>query len=178
MADPQDPKDHPEKFAEDPDRQSPSTPAPTEQSQSFMSEEEVEPHRDKGHYEVVSDIKMGHAKVPTFLKIVYATLAVWALYYALFAQPIDDKMEAAPSTEPSVEAGAETFGTSCAACHNATAERKIGPGLAGSFERLGEEELKKVLHNGRPDKGMPAPPSLGLNDKQIESLLLYIKSLK
>jgi mono/diheme cytochrome c family protein len=178
MADPRDPKDQKGKFSEDPDQQSPKTPAPTPQSQAFLAEEEVEPHEDKGHYDTVSDIKVGHAGIPKFLKIVYATLAVWGVYYALFAQPVDDRMEAAPSAEPTVEAGAEAFATSCAACHNITAERKIGPGLAGSFERLGEEELHNVLKNGRPDKGMPAPPSLGLNDKQIESLFLYIKTLK
>lgn len=182
MADPRDPNDQTKdtagKFAEDPDKQTPETPAPTPQSQVNMSDEEVETHRDKGHYDVVSDIKMGHAKVPKFLKFVYAALAVWGLYYALFAVPTDDRMQAAPSTEPSVEAGAETFATSCAACHNTTAERKIGPGMGGAYTRLGDEGLKEVLHNGRPDKGMPAPPSLGINDKQIESLFLYIKTLK
>ncbi|ASS74861.1 hypothetical protein CIG75_07630 [Tumebacillus algifaecis] len=178
MADSRDPKDQTGKFAEDPDRQTPQTPAPTPQAQDFLSEEEVETHKDNGHYEVVSDIKVGHAKVPTFLKFVYAILAVWALYYALFAKPIEDQMQAAPATEPSVEVGADAFATSCAACHNTTAERKIGPGLAGAYERLGDDGLKEVLHNGRPDKGMPAPPSLGLDDKQVESLFLYIKTLK
>jgi mono/diheme cytochrome c family protein len=167
-----------DRFSEDPDKQTPQTPAPTEISQTFMTKEEVEPHKDKGHYETVSDIKVGHAGIPKFLKLTYALLAAWSLYYALAARPIDDRSDASAPAEPTVEAGADVFSVSCAGCHNVTAERKIGPGMKGVAARLGPEELKKVLHEGRPDKGMPAPPSLNLNDTQIESLRLYLESLK
>jgi len=168
----------PNKYAEDPDRQTPETPAPTSRSQAFMVPEEVEPHQDKGHYNVVSDIKVGHAKVPKFLRFFYASMAVWALGYALFATATNDRTEASPAAEPTVEAGAEAFAASCAGCHNITAERKIGPGLAGVHGRLGDEGLGVVMTQGRPDKGMPAPPTLGLNDKQIQSMILYLKTLK
>lgn len=181
MSDTRDPKQPPNPeshFSEDPEKQTPATPAPTEQAEVFMTPEEVEPHKDKGHYDVVSDIKMGHAGVPKFLKFVYAALAVWGLYYALAAKPVDDRIEASPAAEPTVEAGAEVFGASCAGCHNVTAERKIGPGMAGVHARLGDEGLLDILHNGRPDKGMPAPPALGLNENQIESIALYLKTLK
>jgi mono/diheme cytochrome c family protein len=173
MSDTRDPK-----FSEDPDKQAPSTPAPTQPSQLFMTPEEVEPHKDKGHYDVVSDIKVGHGAIPKFLKLTFAVLAGWALFYMLTAKPVNDRAEPSHASEPSVEVGADAFATSCSACHNATAERKIGPGMLGAATRLGPEELDKVLHNGRPDKGMPAPPSLGLNDTQIASLKLYIQSLK
>jgi mono/diheme cytochrome c family protein len=173
MADTRDPK-----YSENPETQSPATPAPTEQSELFMTEEEVEPHKDKGHYDVVSDIKVGHAGVPKFLKFVYAILAVWGLYYALTAAPINDRMEASPSDQPTAEAGADIFATTCAGCHNVTAERKIGPGMLGVYQRLGDQGLSDVLHNGRPQTGMPAPPSLGLNENQIKSLELYLKALK
>jgi mono/diheme cytochrome c family protein len=171
MADPRDPKDpnHP---------QPPVTPAPTDLSKTFMVEEEVEHHQDKGHYTVTSDIKVGHGKVPKFLKFVYAALAVWGVYYALAASPINDRTEASPNAAPTAEAGADVFSASCAGCHNATAERKIGPGLLGVHERLGDQGLDDVLKNGRPDKGMPAPPSLNLNENQIQSLKLYLTSLK
>lgn len=171
MADPRDPKDpnHP---------QPPVTPAPTDLSEQFMVEKEVEKHQDKGHYTVVSDIQVAHGKVPKFLKFIYAALAVWAMYYALTASPINDRVEVSPSAAPTAEAGADVFSTSCAACHNVTADRKIGPGLLGVHERLGDEGLDLVLHNGRPDKGMPAPPSLNLNENQIQSLKLYLTSLK
>ncbi|KEO85036.1 c-type cytochrome [Tumebacillus flagellatus] len=156
----------------------PKTPAPTDTAQTFQTSEEVEPHQDDGHYTVVSDIKVAHGKVPKFLKFVYAALAVWGLYYALAAKPINDRTEASPSAVPTAEAGAEVFSTSCAGCHNPTAERKIGPGLLGVQQRLGDKELDNVLHNGRPDKGMPAPPSLNLTENQIQSLKLYLTSLK
>ncbi|PWK15887.1 c-type cytochrome [Tumebacillus permanentifrigoris] len=171
MADPRDPKDpnHP---------QPPVTPAPTDLSQQFMVEEEIEEHRDKGVYTDSSDIQVGHGKVPKFLKFVYAALAFWGLYYALAASPINDRHEASPTAAPTAEAGADVFSASCAGCHNVTAERKIGPGLLGVHERLGDQGLDDVLHKGRPDKGMPAPPSLNLNESQIQSLKLYLTSLK
>jgi mono/diheme cytochrome c family protein len=153
-------------------------PQETDISEEFMTREEVEPHKLDGHMDVISGIKMGHAKIPTFLKITYGVLAAWALFYMATASPVNDRTEAAPTAEPTVEAGADIFATSCAGCHNATAERKVGPGLKGVAGRLGAEELKNVLHQGRPNKGMPAPPTLGLNENQIESLRLFLESLK
>ena len=173
MADTRDPK-----FSEDPDKQTPSTPAPTYWQKPFITPSVVEPHPQNGNFAVVTDITVAHGAIPKFLKLTYVVLAGWALFYMLSAKPVNDRAEASHSSEPTVEAGAEAFSASCAGCHNVTAERKIGPGLKGAAGRLGDEELAKVLHEGRPDKGMPAPPSLGLNDSQIESLKLYIQSLK
>lgn len=176
MADPRDPKETGQPNAAE--QRPPVTPAPTDLSEPFTVPEEVEAHQDKGHYTVVSDIKVAHGKVPKFLKFVYAALAVWAVYYALTASPINDRQEASPTAAPTAEAGADIFSTTCAGCHNPTSERKIGPGLAGVHQRLGDNGLDQVLHNGRPDKGMPAPPSLNLNENQIQSLKLYLMTLK
>lgn len=168
MADTRDPKD----------QQSPPTPAETDQAKVFMTEEEVEPGFSHKKYETVNGIKMGHADIPKFLKIVYASLAAWALYYMIAAQPLDDRIEASPDTTPTVEAGAELFAGSCAGCHAVTDERKVGPGLKNVAEKLGAEELKNILVNGRPEKGMPAPPSLGMSESQVDSLRLYLETLK
>ena len=143
-----------------------------------MTPEEVEPHEDKGHYDVVSDIKVAHAAIPKFLIATFVVLTGWALFYMLTAKPVNDRQEVSTPSEPSVQVGADTFSTSCSACHNPTAERKVGPGLLGVATRLGPAELEKVLHNGRPEKGMPPPPTLGLNETQIQSLKLYLQSLK
>jgi mono/diheme cytochrome c family protein len=166
------------KFSEDPEKQSPATPAPTPQAAKFMSEEEVEDHKDKGYYEVINGMKMGHAKVPTFLKFVYGGLAAWGLIYLLTAHPINDRTEASPSAAPSSAQGQDIFSTTCAGCHNPTDVRKVGPGLKGVYTRLGDKGLNTVLQNGRPAKGMPQPSSLGLNPNQIASIKLYLESLK
>jgi mono/diheme cytochrome c family protein len=139
--------------------------------------EHIEPHDDAG-YETVSGIKMGHAKVPKFLKATYIILAMWAVYYGLTATPVNDRTDASTPMEPTAEAGAEIFSTSCAGCHAVTAQKLVGPGLAGVKERLGDTELTNVLHKGRPERGMPAPPSLGLNEAQIQALKLYMETLK
>ncbi|HEU4962955.1 MAG TPA: cytochrome c [Bacilli bacterium] len=153
-------------------------PQETDLSEEFMTREEVEPHKLDGTIDTINGIKMGHAKVPTFLKFTYAALAAWGLFYMVTASPLNDRTEAAPSAAPTVDQGADIFSTSCAGCHNPTEVRKVGPGLKGVSARLGEEELLNVLHNGRPQKGMPAPPSLGLKENDIQSIKLYLESLK
>ncbi|MGZ4105821.1 MAG: c-type cytochrome [Tumebacillaceae bacterium] len=161
------------------DKKSPATPAPTPQAAAFMTEEEIEEHhKDKGKYEVINGMKMGHAKVPTFLKFVYGGLALWGLIYLVTAHPINDRTDASPSAAPSVAQGQDIFSTTCSGCHNPTDVRKVGPGLKGVFTRLGEKGLDTVLQNGRPAKGMPQPASLGLNPNQIASIKLYLESLK
>lgn len=146
-------------------------------NQTPKDREHIEPHDDAG-YETVSGIKMGHAKVPKFLKATYILLALWAVYYGLTASTVNDRTDASTPTTPTAEAGQEIFTTSCAGCHAVTTQRLVGPGLAGVKARLGDQELTNVLHKGRPEKGMPAPPSLGLNDTQIQALQLYLETLK
>lgn len=145
-----------------------------------MDEQQKKPtdKQKEEHYDVVSDIKIGHAKVPNFLKLTYATIIVWSMYYVASATPINDRVEGGQSVSATPEAGKEIFSVSCAGCHNATAERKVGPGLLGVHQRLGDQGLDLVLQNGRPDKGMPKPASLGLNPVQIQALKLYLETLK
>lgn len=139
--------------------------------------ENIEPHDDKG-YETVSDIKMGHAKVPKFLKATYIIAAGWAVYYGMTATTVNDRTDASAPIEVTAEAGQEIFNASCAGCHAVTNQKLVGPGLAGVTQRLGDQEVNNVLNNGRPPKGMPAPPSLGLNEDQLKALRLYLDTLK
>ncbi|MFC4769838.1 c-type cytochrome [Effusibacillus consociatus] len=135
-------------------------------------------NRPSKHYDTVSGIKVKHTRVPKFLKSIYVILAGWAAYYAITATTINDRTDAVTPVEVTAEAGKEIFNTSCAGCHAVTTQRLVGPGLAGVKDRLGDQELENVLHNGRPQRGMPAPPSLGLNDDQIRALKLYLDTLK
>ncbi|TCS70088.1 c-type cytochrome [Effusibacillus lacus] len=148
-----------------------------EQNRTPKDREHIEPHDDLG-YETVSGIKMGHAKVPKFLKATYIILAGWAVYYGITATTVNDRTDAVGPIEVTAEAGKEIFNASCAGCHAITNQRLVGPGLAGVYERLGDEELNNVLHNGRPQRGMPALPSLNLSEDQIKAVRLYLITLK
>lgn len=148
-----------------------------DENQTPKDRENIEPHDDSG-YEMVSGIKMGHAKVPKFLKATYILFTVWAVYYGLTASAVNDRTDASTPVQPTAEAGKEIFSSTCAGCHAVTTQRLVGPGLQGVHTRLGDQELDNVLHHGRPAKGMPAPPSLGLDDNQIQAVKLYLETLK
>ena len=81
-----------------------------------------------------------------------------------------------------VSDGAAVFGSKCAVCHNAdSAERKIGPGLAGiksgkmpSGKESTTENILKIINEG--GNGMPAYESI-LTDAEKNTLVAYLKTL-
>ncbi|BCJ88478.1 c-type cytochrome [Effusibacillus dendaii] len=131
-----------------------------------------------GDTEEINDIPVKETRVPKFLKATYVILAGWAAYYALTATTIDDRSKATTPVQVTAEAGKEIFNTTCTGCHAVTSQRIVGPGLLGVEQRLGDQGLDTVLHNGRPEKGMPNPTSLGLNEDQIQAVKLYLQTLK
>lgn len=87
--------------------------------------------------------------------------------------------EPTPSdTTELIDAGAGVFDTSCVACHTLTSEAKVGPGLAGIFEReslpngnpVNDENLKEWILNGGG-----AMPGIPLADEQLEALVVFLK---
>lgn len=81
-----------------------------------------------------------------------------------------------------VSDGATAFGSKCSVCHNAdSAERKIGPGLAGikdgklpSGKDATDENIMVIINQG--GNGMPAYESI-LTDEEKTSLVAYLKTL-
>ena len=94
-----------------------------------------------------------------------------------------------PATMPAVEAGAlqeapagthpgsAIFDANCSACHTLTDETKVGPGLAGMFDRA-------ELPNGNPVNaenvqewirtGGGAMPGLPLSDSDLETVVEFL----
>ncbi len=97
-------------------------------------------------------------------------------------------------TAQSVEKGQELFKKrTCAACHDIKMKTDlVGPNLKGVGERWkSKEELFKYIKNPQSfiDKNhkyatelfekynrIPMPPTVGITDEQLESILLFIKS--
>ena len=81
-----------------------------------------------------------------------------------------------------VSDGATAFGAKCAVCHNAdSADRKIGPGLAGmkngkmpSGKESTTENILKIISEG--GNGMPAYESILTADEKT-ALVAYLKTL-
>ena len=80
--------------------------------------------------------------------------------------------------EDPVQAGRQVFEQTCAVCHNLTTETKVGPGLAGLFDRdqlpsgkpVNEENLKEWIVTGGG-----AMPGLPLTEEQLAVLVAFLK---
>ena len=86
--------------------------------------------------------------------------------------------ETAPTTGGEGDAGKQVFEQTCAACHNLTGEAKVGPGLAGLYDR-------DMLPNGNPvddenlgvwiRTGGGAMPGLPLTDEQLSDVVAFLR---
>jgi cytochrome c oxidase cbb3-type subunit 3 len=78
-----------------------------------------------------------------------------------------------------VEEGAATFASTCAACHGAAGEGKIGPNLTDTSWLHGgkPENIYKTIAEGVAPKGMPAwAPTLGA--RKTQQVTAYVLSIK
>ncbi|HEX4227284.1 MAG TPA: c-type cytochrome [Bryobacteraceae bacterium] len=91
---------------------------------------------------------------------------------AMLAGP--DKVDAAAA-----ERGQKLFAPTCGFCHGADAAGKSAPDLIRSQLVLHDEGgnlIGPVIHNGRPDRGMPAFPSL--TNEQIADIAAFLRLRK
>lgn len=84
---------------------------------------------------------------------------------------------AAPPDPAAAAAGEKLYTQNCTFCHGARATGAEGPNLVRSTVVLHDEKgelIGPVVHNGRPDRGMPAFP--GLTSEQIYDLAEFLHS--
>lgn len=60
----------------------------------------------------------------------------------------------------------------CERCHGAAQEGMVGPSLIASLKVLSKDEFRKVLLEGRLEKGMPGHPYL---EPKLDDLYAYLK---
>jgi cytochrome c oxidase cbb3-type subunit III len=88
--------------------------------------------------------------------------------------PLKKQRRPAPPENPEAARGQTQYTTSCAFCHGADATGARGPDLLRSpivAHDVKGNLIGDVVHNGRPDKGMPALP---LTDAQIADIAAYL----
>jgi cytochrome c oxidase cbb3-type subunit III len=81
---------------------------------------------------------------------------------------------AALAADPAVERGRKQFVESCGFCHGADATGARGPDLMRSAlvaHDVKGDLIGPVIHQGRPDKGMPAFP---LSDEQVADIAAFL----
>ncbi len=83
---------------------------------------------------------------------------------------------ASATTDGDPEAGRDLFATHCAACHGPDAQGAAGgvPALTGATDRLGSEEVARVVRNGRG--GMPAFGGR-LEEAEIRDLVAHLEQV-
>lgn len=82
----------------------------------------------------------------------------------------------AATVEEDTSRARELFAANCAACHGPTGTGLIGPSLVDVGERLGREEVARVIAQGRVDQGMPAWGGV-LSDDEITALIDLTETL-
>ena len=96
------------------------------------------------------------------------------------AKVSDESLVALSKDAAAVARGAETFKTTCAACHEPQGQGKIGPNLTDAFWLHGGKptQIFKTITNGVPEKGMLTwGPVLGAAKIQdVTAFLLTIKN--
>jgi len=105
---------------------------------------------------------------PSFFKLLGAGVLLLSFSLALQAAPADD--------------GGELFGQKCSMCHGADGKgRSIlkTPDLTDRKVQasLKDKQIAEIIKNGKAGTGMP-PFADKLSDRQIQSLVTYIRSLK
>ena len=83
----------------------------------------------------------------------------------------------APATGGEGVEGEAVFEQTCSVCHNLTSELKVGPGLAGLFDRdelpngtpVNDENLRQWIRSGGG-----AMPGLPLTDEQMTAVVAFL----
>jgi cytochrome c oxidase cbb3-type subunit III len=94
---------------------------------------------------------------------------------SLAARPQENQRRAqADVKDPAVERGRKEFQQSCGFCHGADATGGRGPDLLRSSlvaHDVKGDLIGKVIHEGRPDKGMPPIPA---TDQQVSDIASFL----
>ena len=82
------------------------------------------------------------------------------------------------SPRPDVVSGFESFRSGiCSTCHFPfQVSVVLAPDLSTVTSRLDETELREVLVNGRPERGMP-PPAPAFSETQLDQVVAYLNWL-
>lgn len=124
--------------------------------------------KKENHYEEVSGIKVGHARMPALMRIVTYVLIVWAIGYAAFAP---GKLVVSGEEEIPVNKGEKIVQGTCMSCHASGA----APVLKGVTDRLSDDEIKHILKNGR--NTMPALANL-YSEEELDLIIEYLGTYK
>jgi mono/diheme cytochrome c family protein len=78
--------------------------------------------------------------------------------------------------DPATMEGFRTWrAAACDRCHGANQEGMVGPSLIDSLKKLSKDDFRKVVLEGRLEKGMPAFKTSEQVSKHVDDLYAYLK---
>lgn len=102
-------------------------------------------------------------------------IAVWAVLAPVIrVQSSAAQSQVSADDKAASDRGRQQFGQSCGFCHGADATGARGPDLVRSplvAHDVKGQQIGEVIHQGRPDKGMPAMP---LTDSQVLDIAAFL----
>jgi len=118
---------------------------------------------------------MSGRKLPWVLRAVGFVTAVGALVLLISLQDVAAKQEDDRDADAAAaERGRKQFARSCGFCHGTDATGARGPDLVRSplvAHDVKGDQIGQVIHEGRPDKGMPA---MQLSDAQVLDIAAFL----
>lgn len=118
--------------------------------------------RHAHHFAKARRIRIGHLTMANFGFLIF-------FVFGVFAKPVD--------SQSSVEFGRSIFQRTCGTCHGGDGlGGEMGPNLAYRQARLSNDQLSTILHDGIPNRGMPAFPSIETREKS--SLMAFIRTIR
>ena len=118
---------------------------------------------------------MSGRKLPWVLRATGLVTVVAALVLSISLQNVAARQKVDGDADPAAaERGRKQFAQSCGFCHGADATGARGPDLVRSplvAHDVKGDQIGQVIHEGRPDKGMPA---MQLSDAQILDIAAFL----
>ena len=114
----------------------------------------------------------GHFLLVKRAGMVSALLAVFLFVVTVTNSPA--RPQKSENSDPAIERGHKQFEQACGFCHGPDATGARGPDLVRSplvAHDVKGELIGNVIHQGRPDKGMPAMP---LTDEQVSDIAAFL----
>jgi cytochrome c oxidase cbb3-type subunit 3 len=114
----------------------------------------------------------GHFLLVKRAGMVSALLAVFLFVVTVTNSPA--RPQKSENSDPAIERGHKQFEQACGFCHGPDATGARGPDLVRSplvAHDVKGDLIGNVIHQGRPDKGMPAMP---LTDEQVSDIAAFL----
>jgi cytochrome c oxidase cbb3-type subunit 3 len=117
---------------------------------------------------------MRYEGFPLVKRVLMVSVLLAGILFVVAVLSSPARQQKAEGPDPAVERGHKQFAQACGFCHGPDATGARGPDLVRSplvAHDVKGDLIGSVIHQGRPDKGMPAMP---LTDDQVSDIAVFL----